>query len=247
MAPITLRFVGSGDSFGSGGRLQTCLHLSGAEDGSLLVDCGTTSLIGLKRLALDPSAIGWVLLTHLHGDHFGGVPFLVLDGQFSRRTRPLVVAGPAGVGARMQAAMELFFPGSTAVARRFETSYVELEDRVPVTIGPARVTPFLVDHPSGAPPHALRVEYGGRTVVYSGDTQWTDALLEAARGADLFVCEAYTFERPLRYHLDYATLRAHTDRLDARRIILTHMGPDMLARRDDAGWECAVDGLEVVI
>ena len=116
MAPITLRFVGSGDSFGSGGRLQTCLHLSGAGEGSLLLDCGASSLVGLKRLALDPSEIGWVLLTHLHVDHFGGVPFLVLDGQFSRRARPLVVAGPAGVGARMHAAMELFFPGSTATS-----------------------------------------------------------------------------------------------------------------------------------
>src|SRR5262247_2747523 len=204
MAPITLRFVGSGDAFGSGCRLQTCLHLSGAGEGSLLLDCGASSLIGLKRLALDPSEIGWVLLTPLHVDHFGGVPFLVLDGQFSRRTRPLVVAGPAGVGARMHAAMELFFPGSAAVARRFETSYVELEDRMPVTLG-------------------------------------------AARGADLFVCEAYTFARPLRYHLDYATLRAHADRLEARRIILTHMGPDMLAHRDQAAWECAADGLEVFI
>jgi len=247
MTPVTLRFVGSGDSFGSGGRLQTCLQLSGAGEGSVLLDCGATSLVGLKRMALDPSEIGWVLLTHLHVDHFGGVPFLVLDGQFNRRTRPLVVAGPAGVGARLHAAMELFFPGSTAIARRFETSYVELRDRVPVTLGPARVTPYLVDHPSGAPPHALRVEYGGRTVVYSGDTQWTEALLDAARGADLFVCEAYTFERPLRFHLDHATLRAHADRLDARRIILTHMGPDMLAHRNEAAWECAGDGLEILI
>jgi ribonuclease BN (tRNA processing enzyme) len=247
MAPVTLRFVGSGDSFGSGGRLQTCLHLSGASEGSLLLDCGTSSLIGLKRLALDPSDVGWVLLTHLHVDHFGGVPFLVLDGQFSRRTRPLIVAGPAGVRERMDAAMELFFPGATAIARRFETSYVELRDRVPLTIGPARVTPYLVDHASGAPPHALRVEYGGKTVTYSGDTQWTDALLEAARGVDLLVCEAYTFERRLRFHLDYATLRAHADRLDARRIIFTHMGPEMLARTAEAAWECAADGLEIVV
>ena len=247
MAPVTLRFVGSGDSFGSGGRLQTCLHLSGASEGSLLLDCGTSSLIGLKRMGLDPSDVGWVLLTHLHGDHFAGVPFLVLDGQFSRRTRPLLVAGPAGVRERMDAAMELFFPGSAAIARRFETSYVELRDRVPLTIGPARVTPYLVDHASGAPPHALRVEYGGKTVTYSGDTQWTDALLDAARGADLFVCEAYTFERRVRFHLDYTTVRAHADRLDARRIILTHMGPEMLLRTGDAAWDCAADGLEVVV
>jgi ribonuclease BN (tRNA processing enzyme) len=246
VAEIALRFVGSGDAFGSGGRLQTCLHLSGAGEGSLLLDCGASSLIGLKGAGLDPSEVGWVLLTHLHGDHFGGVPFLILDGQFRRRVRPLVVAGPAGVRARVEAAMEVLFPGSTAVTRRFEVSYVELSDRVPAVIGPARVTPFLVEHASGAPPHALRIEYGGRTVTYSGDSQWTDGLVDAARGADLFVCEAYTFERPLPYHLDLATLRAHAPRLEARRIILTHMGPDMLARAG-AGWECARDGLVVTL
>ena len=105
--------------------------------------------------------------------------------------------------------------------------------------------PFEVDHPSGAPPHALRVEYGGRVVAYSGDTQWTDQLVDAARDADLFVCEAYTFDRPIRFHLDHATLRAHRERLTARRIILTHLGPEMLARARDAAWQCASDGLAV--
>jgi ribonuclease BN (tRNA processing enzyme) len=247
MAAITLRFVGSGDAFGSGGRLQTCLHLSGAGEGSLLLDCGASSLVGLKRAGLDPSEVGWILLTHLHGDHFGGLPFLILDGQFSRRARPLVVAGPLGVRARVETAMEVLFPGSTGVPRRFDVTYVELVDRVPAAIGPARVTPFLVEHASGAPPHALRVEYGGRTVTYSGDTQWTDALVDAAREADLFVCEAYTAERPLRFHLDLATLRVQAARLTARRIVLTHMGPDMLARAGDAGWECAEDGLAITL
>jgi ribonuclease BN (tRNA processing enzyme) len=242
---ITVRFLGSGDAFGTGGRLQTCLHLSGAGEGSLLVDCGASSLVALKRAGLDPGEVGWVLLSHLHGDHFGGLPFLLLDGQFTRRIRPLVIAGPPGVRARVETAMEVLFPGSTAVARRFETSWVELRDRVRVAIGPARVTPFEVDHPSGAPPHALRVEYGGRVVAYSGDTQWTDQLVDAARDADLFVCEAYTFDRPIRFHLDHATLRAHRERFTARRIILTHLGPEMLARARDAAWECASDGLAV--
>jgi ribonuclease BN (tRNA processing enzyme) len=242
---ITVRFLGSGDAFGTGGRLQTCLHLSGAGEGSLLLDCGASSLVALKRAGLDPGEVGWVLLSHLHGDHFGGLPFLLLDGQFTRRIRPLVIAGPPGGRARVETAMEMLFPGSTAVARRFETSWVELRDRVPVAIGPARVTPFEVDHPSGTPPHALRVEYGGRVVAYSGDTQWTDHLVDAARDADLFVCEAYTFDRPIRFHLDHATLRAHRERLTARRIILTHLGPEMLARARDAAWECASDGLAV--
>jgi ribonuclease BN (tRNA processing enzyme) len=244
---VMLRFLGTGDAFGSGGRLQTCLHLSGVEEGGVLIDCGTSSLIGLKRAGIDPSEIGWVLLTHLHGDHFGGVPFLILDGQFSRRTRPLVIAGPDGTAARVAAAMEVLFPGSTSVERRFATTYVQLIDRVPAQIGPARTTAYALEHPCGATPYALRVEYGQRIVAYSGDTQWTDALIEAAKDADVFVCEAYTLDREVRFHLDHSTLRRHRARLTPRRMILTHMGRQMLERMGEAEWECAFDGMAVTV
>ena len=201
----------------------------------------------MKRAGLDPSEIGCVLLTHLHGDHFGGLPFLILDGQFSRRTRPLVVGGPPGVRDRAEAAMEVFFPGSSSVARRFAVEFVELRERVPSLVGPASVTPFIVEHASGAPAYALRVEYGGKVITYSGDTEWTESLVDAARGADLFVCEAYFFEKKIKYHLDYHTLRENRQRLDCRRVVLTHMGADMLSRQSEADVECADDGQVIVL
>jgi ribonuclease BN (tRNA processing enzyme) len=243
---VELRFLGSGDAFGSGGRLQTCLLLRG-EAGALLIDCGASSLIAMRRGGVEPGEIGWVLLTHLHGDHFGGLPFMVLDGQFGRRTRPLVVAGPPGARERVLAAMEVFFPGSTKVERRFAVEFVELAPGARTAVGPAVVTGFPVAHESGAPSYALRVEYDGRVVAYSGDTAWTDALLEAARGADLFVCEAYVFDRPIRYHLDYRTLMAHRSRLDCRRLVLTHMGREMLGRLGEVEAECAQDGTRILL
>lgn len=115
---VQVQFVGSGDAFGSGGRWQTCIRLA-ASGKTLLMDCGATSLVALKTQRIDPNTIDAVVVTHLHGDHFGGLPFLILDGQFSRRTTPLVVAGPPGTGARLAAARETLFPGSRQGAAAF--------------------------------------------------------------------------------------------------------------------------------
>ena len=242
---MRVRFVGSGDAFGSGGRWQTCIHLT-AEGQVLLVDCGATSLVALKAQGLDPDAVGAVAVTHLHGDHFGGLPFLILDGQFSHRSAPLLVAGPPGTRARLVEAMETLFPGSSRAHRRFPVEITELAaDGTPAEVGAASVRGWEVEHPSGAPPLALRIELGGVSFAYSGDTQWTPALAEAARGADLFAVEADTFDRPVRYHLDDQTLRAHLGQIRAERVVLTHMSAAMLARLTDAELPAAYDGMVI--
>jgi ribonuclease BN (tRNA processing enzyme) len=244
MASVRVRFLGSGDAFGSGGRFQTCILIeSGGVHG--LVDCGASSLIALKRAGVDPNDIDTILVSHLHGDHFGGIPFLILDGQFSRRSRRLLVAGPPGLGERVTQAMEVFFPGSSRARRKFETDLLEFADGAPTTVGSFRVTPFEVIHACGAPPYALRIELDGRTIVYSGDTEWTDRLIPAAAGADLFIVEAYFYDKPVRFHLDYATLAHRRAQLGCKRLIVTHMGPDMLARTAELPVEAAHDGLEV--
>jgi ribonuclease BN (tRNA processing enzyme) len=232
MPGVTVQVVGAGDAFGSGGRFQACVSVRTSE-GHVLLDCGTTSLVALKRLGLDPGLIDAVLVTHLHGDHVGGLPFLILDGQFSRRTRPLVVAGPPGLAARLTATMEALYPGSSTVERRFPVELIELPERVETMVGPVRALAFAVDHASGAPSYALRVRAGDTVIACSGDTAWTDMLLEAAADADLFICEAYTYERSVRYHLPYAAIRAHRERLGCRRLLLTHPSPDLLAHLAD--------------
>jgi ribonuclease BN (tRNA processing enzyme) len=242
---MRVQFVGSGDAFGSGGRWQTCIHLA-ADGQALLVDCGATSLVALKTQGLDPNAIGAVAVTHLHGDHFGGLPFLILDGQFSRRSQPLLVAGPPGIRDRLAEAMEVLFPGSASARRRFPVQVTELAtDGTPAALGMASVRGWEVDHACGAPPLAIQVELDGAKFAYSGDSQWTPALAEAARGADLFAVEAYTFDRPIRYHLDYYTLRSHLAEIHAERVVLTHMSAGMLSRLTDAKLPAAYDGMVI--
>jgi ribonuclease BN (tRNA processing enzyme) len=243
---MQVQFLGSGDAFGSGGRFNTCIRLvRGA--GDVLVDCGATSLVAMRRFGVDPNDVAAVLVSHLHGDHFGGLPFLIVDGQFRGRTRPLVIAGPPGLEARLEAAMEVFLPGSSAIRRKFAVEVVELVPGAPRGIVGVEVTPFVVEHACGAPPFALRIRCDGKVVTYTGDTEWTDALVDAGRGADLLIAEAYFFERRIKWHLDWASLRDHLPAFGAKRVVLTHMGPDMLARRHETGCETAEDGMVVEV
>lgn len=239
---MTVQFLGSGDAFGSGGRFQTCIAVTaGAE--RYLIDCGASSLVALRRFGVAPASITAILLTHLHGDHFGGVPFFLLDAQlYTKRTAPLVIAGPPGTPRRIAEALDVLFPGASAVRQRFAVEHVEWTDSERVRVGSAWATPSAVSHVPGTAPFAIRLECGGRTIAYSGDTEWTDALPGVARDADLFLVEALFHSKRVKYHLDYATLRAHWGELTAKRIVLTHMGPEMLAQAGAVPCEIAADG-----
>ena len=94
---MQLQFIGCGDAFGSGGRFNTCFHVTGRQS-NFLIDCGASSLVALKRAGVALNDIDAILFTHFHADHFGDLPPFMLDAQFfSKRTSPLTIAGPHGL------------------------------------------------------------------------------------------------------------------------------------------------------
>ena len=242
---MQLRFVGCGDALGSGGRFNTCFHVTGRSV-NFLIDCGASSLPALKRLGIVRDDIDLILITHFHGDHFAGLPFLLLDAQFNRRARPLVIAGPQGIETKLASLMEALFEHSSKTKQRFDLSVVALEPEQSRIFGEVKVTPYPVVHgESGGPFLAYRVEAEGRVITYSADTEWTDTLIPAARGADLFIAEAYYYDKIVKNHLSLKTLEAHLPAINAKRLVLTHMSDDMLARLDELPYLAAHDGMAV--
>ena len=245
--PITVRFAGSGDSFGSGGRFQTCIVVDGPRS-RFAIDFGASSLIALAQQGVEPNSIDAILLTHLHGDHAGGVPFLLVDAMLAaRRTRPLTIAGPRDLRPRLDAIREALFPGSEVMTPKFPIDWIEMEPGRPHQVLDLVVTPERARHTRETNPTALRVQVGDKVVSYTGDTEWTDEVAKAARGADLLIAESYFFEKPVRWHLNYPDITAHAGRVGARRLILTHMSREMLAHADRVPEECAYDGLVVTL
>lgn len=246
---VNLRVMGCGDAFGSGGRFNTCFVVDDAH-GRFTIDFGATSLPVLTAGEIDPASIDLVVLSHLHGDHFGGLPFLLLHRQFAARDkRPLTIAGPPGFVQRLRDLHECLYPGLWKDRWPFELDLVEVEPGTSTRLGERELLTETVNHSAGPEPcTAIRITTSSKTIVYSGDTGWTDALEPLVEGSDLFICECNDLhDQPYHGHMSYQTLSSRLDRLHTKRLLLTHLGPDMLAAAAGLGVESATDGMEIPV
>jgi ribonuclease BN (tRNA processing enzyme) len=247
MAGASVLFLGTGDAFCNGGRLHTAFHVA-ADGYQALIDCGATTIAVMRHLEMDIAAIDAILVSHLHGDHFGGIPFLLMDALFNaQRTKLLTIVGPVGTRLRVMDTLGCLYPGAPAKAENLLLRFIEFKDRESLAVGPLGVLPIPVVHPSGSTAYGLRVNIGGRVVAFSGDTAWTPALADIARDADLFICECHGFDAPEATHLHYKELRPALPELKARRTVLTHLGTAMLANLGALDVEVAEDGQTIML
>jgi ribonuclease BN (tRNA processing enzyme) len=244
---MRLTVVGCGDAFGSGGRLNTCFHLSGRTT-SFLIDCGASALVGMKRCGVDPGEVDAVVVSHLHGDHFAGLAFLIRETQIAaQRSKPLTIVGPPGVERRTCDVMELLFPGSSA-AQTFALHFLEYRESEPLLAGPLTIEAAAVVHTAGTAAHGVRITCDGVVVAYTGDTEWTDSIVRLSAQTDLLIAEAYTFDRHVTNHLSFETLMHERHRLGCRQLLLTHMSDEMLALSSavpEGAALVAYDGMEL--
>ncbi|MFN8626614.1 MAG: MBL fold metallo-hydrolase [Candidatus Binatia bacterium] len=247
MTTTRVIFLGSGDAFSAGGRHQAG-YLVRSGDRAVLLDCGASTLTAMKQQHVEPGSVDHIVISHLHGDHFAGIPFLLLAYTYEQpRDRPLGIAGPPGIEARVRGLFATVYKEIAARTLPFALQFTELAPGRPQSLGSMEIVPFEVPHQERELSLGFRLDVGGRRIVYSGDTGWTDALIVHSHQADLFVCECCYFDTRQPFHLDYRRLAEHRRRFTAKRMILSHLGREVLERQNDIEMELARDGLVVEI
>ncbi len=242
---VSVTFAGSGDAFGSGGRLNTCILVE-APQITFAIDFGASSLVALNALGIPHNRIDLILLTHFHGDHCGGVSALLIDAMLgANRETPLTIAGPKNTAEHLPRVQEALFPGSQVMTPKFAVETIDMETMASHEINGLKVTTYPAVHTEATNPTSMRVEVAGKVIAYTGDSSWTEHMPELARGADLFISECYFFSKSVLFHMNYPDLVEHRHELDAKRIVLTHLGPEMLRHMDDVQEDCAYDGLVI--
>lgn len=246
MNKVTIEILGCGDALASGGSFNTCFFVRGSAY-RLLIDCGATSLVALKKSNIDIDEIDIIAISHFHGDHFGGLPFVILDASIRGRTRPLTILSPPGCEERLRQTIDQLYPGSTDIMDKFPIRFISYKAYEELEMGPMRLTAFPVIHSEESLPHGLRIALDGKTIGFSGDTSWTDELYKIAEGADLFLCECNFYDFEGKGHLNYKTILEHKDRLICKKLWLTHFGDEMLNNIQHIDLDYAWDGRKAVL
>ena len=244
---MKLHILGCGDAFGSGGRNQSA-YLVDASDRLFMLDCGPTSLLAMKKLGIDSGHLDVIFLSHLHGDHFGGLPFFFIEYLYeTMREKPLHVAGPLGTEKKARGLFDLMYGKGTKVEDLPTTCFHVLEPGKTTKIEGIEVSPFRVPHQVNEISLALKVSYHGKQILFSGDSAWSDEFFEHAQGVDVFICECTYYDQQAANHMSYLQLKEKLPKLGCSRVILTHTGSDMLARRSEICCATAQDGMVVEI
>ncbi|MCB1326592.1 MAG: MBL fold metallo-hydrolase [Spirochaetales bacterium] len=225
MKQVTI--IGSGNAFNTDGRAHAAYLLEHSGGEILLMDCGATTLYRLQAERFDANRLSGLLLTHFHGDHFGGLPFLLLQLDLvCRRQDAFVILGPPGVEAACRQLIDLCYP---AFGFHFALEFIEVLSET--SFRGFDIQAFPIHHrPESA---GYRVSGpAGRTIAFSGDSAWDEALFDLVRGVDLALVEL-TMEKqsePPVDHVAWDQVEREGHRLEAKRIVFTHIYDDLERR-----------------
>ena len=217
--------LGSADAFNHGGRGNSCFWIID-QIGQYCVDFGPTAPLKCKQLDLDFTQLDCLYLTHLHGDHIGGIPSLLIELHFmAQRKKPFIIAGPEGTEERILALCKATYPFLLPDLLGFDLQFCQWSPTSSNHIQGRLLKSIPALHDPHACPTSIRIE-GTHHLAFSGDTGWNPALSEFTQGVDAFICECSYHHFLFAGHLSLDELIEHQTNLKVKSLILTHFGDE---------------------
>ena len=246
--PLTLTLLGTGDAFASGGRAQAG-YLLEAGGKKILFEAGPGLMAELKRHGIDADSLDAIVISHLHGDHFSGLPFLFLEYMWERpRKHPVIIAGPKHLENRTWRLMRTMFSRFKLADIQSKVKWMVLEPGKSVKLLGRHLSTIRSPHTTPDVSLSVKLVVEGKTFVFSGDSGWNDELVDFSAGADLLLCECTYFESEhLRFHMNYPELARNRERFNVKRMILTHLGRELINHTPDVKIEMGFDGMKLEI
>ncbi len=229
---MELTFLGSGNAFGAGARYWS----SFLADGRFLFDAPPTLLPHLKRLGVPPTNIEVIFVSHFHGDHFIGLPFLYLEYVYlTERRDDLFVIGPPGVERKIEAFAEQCYMEVTQEVG-YRRRYTEAKPEADQFVNEIAFRAYPMSHVNDRlQAFGYRVHVGGKTLAYTGDTMLCDEVFELAEGADVLVADCTYSTGSGPEHMGIDDVRLVRKRIAPETtLILTHLnGPPDITGMDN--------------
>lgn len=221
---MELTFIGSGNAFTSGGRYWSSFLV----DRKYQFDAPPTLLPHLKQLGIPLAELEVIFLTHFHGDHFMGLPFLLLEYVYlTPRTRDLHIVGPPGVQEWIEDFSNRCYPEITRDAG-YRRIYIEAKPGTDQRAGPISFRAVPMNHVKGSlQAFGYRAQINGKTIAYTGDTMFCDEIVELAQGCQVLVVDCTYTEGSGPEHMGLDDVKVIRQRISPDiTMILTHLNGD---------------------
>jgi len=239
-----LKILGCGDAFANGGR-HTTSFLVHQEGKGFLIDCGASTLVRLKQEGFSVKNINTIFISHFHGDHYGGLPFILISMKFEiEESHKLTIIGPSGIKERTRILQESMYPGTGVLVEELNIEFIEY-DKSMQKIEDISFQAYSVTHSPPSIPHGIKVIWENKSLAFSGDTEWDDNLIELSNDTEVFITECNNLDIDSPGHLSLRTLTKKFTTLNTRKILLSHMGPKMLSEQVSENFIKLKDGLEM--
>lgn len=199
-------------------------YLIEADGQKLLLDSGAGTIRRLLEIKANLFEIQHILYTHLHNDHINDLGAIIWSNNYGgARKRPLNLYGPQGFRKYFDVLLnKLLKPGRL----NFKISVNELKNSA-VKIGNLTVKSFPTRHSSSTKSIVYRISGKGKTLVYTGDTEYCDEVADAARNADFLMAEC-SLPREVEGHLTPGLAGKIAAKANVKALILTHFYPEVL-------------------